>query len=335
VQEAVAEKDQELEQEREEHATQQEFDAAAIETLTSENKELKTRAGRDWKILDSLPPAKRGRFNSVLTNEKAMLAALKASNEIDKHYRQQTRLFRDELHGMTGDSKTRITTMMHQGHLRPQQVNDCIDSAGPDAGPLIRMPVTTADLRDNSTKMDTTLQSTAHLAMLRLLKLQGATQEQIQSVKQEVIQPDWNKLANKNTTTCLLSAYDYDSGVLTDRGRHIEAAKFFIGNYKADPTAWPIIKEMLPHYDPIRGNVGVIARTHKKYLESCTAYEPLRSYYTEHRLNKACQLKTQKGKGKNTWQLILELCEAYALEDMPDSMRYILRIFKMPPNQRL
>ena len=71
VQEAVARKDKEFEKEREENATQQEFDQAAIKTLTSENNDLKKRAGRDWKLLDSLPPAKRGKFSAALTSEKA------------------------------------------------------------------------------------------------------------------------------------------------------------------------------------------------------------------------------------------------------------------------
>ena len=85
VQEAISEKDKELEQEREEHATQQEFDQAAIQTLSNENKELKKRAGRDWKLLDSLPLEKRGKFSAILTSEKAVLAALEAGKEIDKH----------------------------------------------------------------------------------------------------------------------------------------------------------------------------------------------------------------------------------------------------------
>ena len=312
VQEAVAEKDKQFEQEREEHATQQEFDQAAIESLTSENKELKKRAGRDWKLLDSLPLEKRGKFSAILTSEKAVLAALEAGKEIDRHLKATTSEFKDIRYDMCGVQKGTTTRMMNQSHLKPKQVRNCLESAGPNCGLLIQSSKT-ADLRDNKTKLAILAKASKHAGVFEYLRQKGATAEEIKKVDEDFIKPQWEDEANKKTTTCLLSAYAYDSGLETDRCRNIKVAKYLLDNHKEDPTGWPQVKVL--RY--IQGSIG---RTN--YLSNVSAYSELRRCFEENKLSLPHGITTT---AKEFWKTAIKLCKTYAPQQMPSCLLDLLR----------
>jgi len=304
VQEAVAEKDKQFEQEREEHATQQEFDQAAIESLTSENKELKKRAGRDWKLLDSLPLEKRGKFSAILTSEKAVLAALEAGKEIDKHLKATTSEFKDVCYDMCGVHKGTTTKMMSQSHLKPKQVRDCLKSAGPNCGLLIQSSKT-ADLRDNKTKLAILAKAAECTGVYKYLQRTKAREEEIKKVDEGYIKPQWEDEANKKTTTCLLSAYAYDSGLETDRCRDIEGAIFFLDDYEKDPTGWPKVEDL-------NGRV-----TSPQYFKECLSYEKLRKYCKEQKLSTPSPRHGFSLRAKGFWREVLAHCQKYAAKDIP------------------
>ena len=312
VQEAVAEKDKELEQEREEHATQQEFDQAAIQTLSNENKELKKRAGRDWKLLDSLPLEKRGKFSAILTSEKAVLAALEASKEIDKHLKATTSEFKDIRYDMCGVQKGTTTRMMNQSHLKPKQVRECLESAGADCGLLIQSSKKT-DLRDNKTKLAILAKAAECTGVYKYLQRTKAREEEINKVDEGYIKPQWEDEANKKTTTCLLSAYAYDSGLETDRCRNIKVAKYFLDNHKEDPTGWPQVKVLRD----IQASIG---RTN--YLSNVSAYSELRRCFEENKLSLPHGITTT---AKEFWKTAIKLCKTYAPQQMPSCLLDLLR----------
>ena len=313
IQEVVAEKDKELEQEREEHATQQEFDQAAIQTLSNENKELKKRAGRDWKLLDSLPLEKRGKFSAILTSEKAVLAALEASKEIDKHLKATTSEFKDIRYDMCGVQKGTTTRMMNQSHLKPKQVRECLESAGADCGLLIQSSKKT-DLRDNKTKLAILAKAAECTGVYKYLQRTKAREEEINKVDEGYIKPQWEDEANKKTTTCLLSAYAYDSGLETDRCRDIEGAIFFLDDYEKDPTGWPKVEDL-------NGRV-----TSPQYFKECLSYEKLRQYCKEQKLSTPSPRHGFSLRAKGFWREVLAHCQKYSAKDIPP---YLFELYNL------